>query len=81
MVRNLWHASQKWARLTRVLSREGADARTLVKIYLTVVQSFLIYGLEIWVLTPCMQRVLGRFHHRVACRIMRRQLQKGQDGD
>ena len=25
----------------------------------------MIFGLEIWVMTPRMERTLGRFHHRV----------------
>ena len=69
VVRNLRIVRQKWARLTRVLSREGADAQKLGQIYLVVVQSVLIYGPETWVLTPHMQRVLGGFHHRVARRL------------
>ena len=42
------------------------DARTLGQVYLAVVQLVLLYGSEIWVLTLCMKRVLGIFHHRVA---------------
>ena len=38
VVRNLRRARQKWACLTRVLRREGADAWTSGKIYLAVVQ-------------------------------------------
>ena len=41
---NIQRAWQKWARLNRVLSREGADARTSVHIYLAVVQSVMMYG-------------------------------------
>ena len=33
VVHNLWRAHQKWARLSRVLSREGSDARTLGRIF------------------------------------------------
>ena len=71
MVRNFWRARQKWVRLTWLFSREEADARTLVQIYLVVVQAVLIYGSETWVLTPSMKRVFGGFQHRVACRLMR----------
>ena len=53
--------------------------RTSGQIYLAVVQSVLLYRSETWVLTPHMQRVLGGFHHRVACRLTGRQLKKGQD--
>ena len=78
MVRKLRHARQKWARLTQVLSREGADARTSVQIYLAVGKLVLLYGSETWVLTLRMQRVLDGFHHRVARRQMGRQQQKGR---
>ena len=37
VVRNLCRAWKKWARMNRVLIREGADARTLGHIYLVVV--------------------------------------------
>ena len=79
VVRNLRHARQKWARLSWVLSREGVDSRTLGHIYLVVVQLVPIYGSETWVLTPHMQRVLGGFRHRMACRITGRQPRNGQD--
>ena len=69
VVRNLQRARQEWWRLTRILSRVVSDARTLVQIYLVVFQSFMLYGLYTWVLTPRIKRVLGGFHHRVACRL------------
>ena len=52
VVNNLCRARKKWAWLTRVLRREGADARTLSQIYLAVGQSFMLYGSEMWVITP-----------------------------
>ena len=42
VVRNLQKARRKWERLERVLIREGEDDRTLVQIYLAVVQSVLL---------------------------------------
>ena len=42
VVRNLWRARQKWAQLTQILSREGADAQTSGQIYLVVVQSIML---------------------------------------
>ena len=80
MVRKLRRARQKRAWQTQVLSREGADTRTLGKIYLVVVQAVLLYGSETWVLTPHMQRVLGGFHHRVARRLTRKKTRKVRDG-
>ena len=46
VVRNLKRARWKWARLTQVLIRNGADDRTLGNIYLELVQSVLLYGSE-----------------------------------
>ena len=42
-VRKLQKERRNWARLTRVLSREGADAETSGQIYLTVVHLVLLY--------------------------------------
>ena len=76
VVRNLMHARQKWVRMTWILIREGSNAWTLVHIYLAVVHLVMFYGLETWVLTPRMKRVLGGFHHRLACRLKGRQPRK-----
>ena len=80
VVRNLWHARQNWAWLTQILSREGADARTLRQIYLTVVQLVLLYRSDSLVLTLCMKIVLGIFHHRVAHRLTGRKPKRGRGG-
>ena len=68
-MRNLTRARQNWARLTRILSREGADAWTLGYIYLAVLQVIILYESEILILTPYMKMVLGRLHHRVEHRL------------
>ena len=44
---------------------------------MAVVQVFMLYGLDIWVITMHIGRVLGGFHHRMACRLMGRQPQRG----
>ena len=54
----------------RVFGREGADARTLGVLYVAVVHSVLLHGSDMWVPYPCIGRTLGRFHHRVARRLM-----------
>ena len=63
-----------------MLSKEGAYSRTSGHIYLAVVQSVLIYGSEMWVMTPRIGRGLGRLYHRVAHRLTWRQPWRGQDG-
>ena len=69
VVINLRKSRRKWARLKRFLGREGVDARTLGQVYLVVVQSVFLYGSETWVINPRIRRLLGRFNHRVACRM------------
>ena len=46
VISNLWRERHNWLRLTRVLSREGADDRTSVQIYLAMVQLVMMYRLE-----------------------------------
>ena len=58
----------------------GVDSRTLVQIYLAVIQSIMMYGLETWITTPRIGRVLGIFHHRLAHRMTGRQSLRGRDG-
>ena len=80
VVRNLWKARWMWARLMRVLSREGADAQASGQIYLAVVQSVLLYGSETWVMTAFIRRVLGGFHHRFSRSLICRQPWRGRYG-
>ena len=80
VVNNLRKARRSWEILKRVLGRKGADSRTLVKIYLEVVHSVLLFELETWLMIPRIRRVLGRFHHRLACRLMGRKPRKESDG-
>ena len=56
------------------------DAWTLVQIYSAVVQSVLLYGSDIWVMTPRIRRLLGGFHHRVARRLTGRKYQISKNG-
>ena len=80
VVRNLRCTRQKWERLTRILSREGADSRTSGPTYFEVVQLGFICGSDTWFLAPCMKRLLGRCHHRVAHWLTGRQPQRRRDG-
>ena len=42
--RNLQRAQGKGGRLTKILGREGADKRMAGRLYMTVVQSVLLFG-------------------------------------
>ena len=45
VVHNLQREWKKWERLSRVLIREGSDSRALGRIYVTMVQTVMMYGL------------------------------------
>ena len=69
VVGNLGKAQKSWGRLSRILSREGADPKVSRIFYKAVAQSVLLFGAETWVLTPRMEQALDSFQNRVARRI------------
>ena len=77
---NLVKARKSWGRLTRILSREGADKRISGTFFKAVVQQVLLFGAEIWVLAPLIERFLDSFMHGAAQRITVRQPRRGWDG-
>ena len=60
----LKRARQRWARLARILKREGANARCMAVFYLTIVQAVLLYGADSWTLSRRDIRALESFHKR-----------------
>ena len=80
VVCNLRKARQKWVRLTRVLGREGLDARNLLMFYVTVIQEVFSYGLETWMIYPFIVRTLSVFRHRLARRLTGQKLWRVLDG-
>ena len=49
-------------------------------LFKAVVQAVLLFGSDIWVVTPCMVRVLGGFQDQVERRLMGRPPQLKTDG-
>ena len=80
VVHNLRKARSKWAWLSRVLGREGADARMLGMFYVAVVQAVLLYRLEMWVMYPRIGKTLVGFHHWMARRLIGRKPKRRLDG-
>ena len=76
---NLSKAWKIWGSLSRILYREGADARVLGNFFNVVVQAVLLFGEETWVLTPSTERALESFQHRAVRRITGRQLWRWGD--
>lgn len=77
---NLKKARKKWGRMSRILGREGADAKISGTFYVAVVQQILLSGSETWVVTPRIRKALEGFHHRVARRISRKMPRRRPDG-
>ena len=77
---NLVKARKIWGRLSRILSREGADKTVSVSFLKAVVQAVLLFGAEMWVLTPRIKRALESFIHRATRRITGKQPQRGVGG-
>ena len=51
--------------ITRIFSSEGVELRVSGFFFKAVVQVLLLFGAETWVVTPRMDRVLGRFQDQV----------------
>ena len=56
---NLQKARRSWAHLQRLMGKEGTDVKTLGNLYLAIVHTVLIFGLETGVTNPHIERVLG----------------------
>jgi hypothetical protein len=72
VIKNLLKARQRWARISRVLTREGATPRVSAMFFKAVIQTVLLYGSETWVLTPRMLSKLEGCHQQIARRLMGR---------
>ena len=70
---NLRKARAKWARVSRMLAREGANPRISGMFYKAIVMSVLLFGSETWVISSSMLKTLEGFHHRVARQLTGRQ--------
>lgn len=69
---NLTKARQRWAQVSRVLTREGASPRVSAMFYVAICQSVLLFGSETWALTKSMLSTLEGFHRRIARSVTRR---------
>jgi len=77
---NIKRASDAWFGMYRILSRDGANPKTMARFYLAVVQAKLLYGSETWVLSERLLQRLERFHARCARWIAHRHIRRLPDG-
>ena len=66
VVNNPQKAWRSWDGFPIILVREGASPRVSGMFFKTVVQAVLLFGAEIWVMTPHIDGDLGGSQHRVA---------------
>ena len=79
VIGNFQKSRRSWSHLSRILVREGVDARTSGIFYLVIVQTVLLFDTETWVVTPHIGRLLGGVHRRVGRYITGNQLRKISD--
>ena len=80
VVENLMKARKSWARMARIMGREGSKPRVLGMLFKVVVQSVLLFGSEMWVPNPRMGRDLSSFQHGVTRCITRKHLKRRDEG-
>ena len=64
---NLAKARKRFARISNLIAREGADSAIGGRIYVAAVLAVLLYGSKTWVWTSSMLTTIRGFHHH-ACR-------------
>ena len=79
VVRNLAKVRAVRRRMTRTLNREGEEPRVSDFFFKAVFQLVILFGVETWVITPRMGRVLGGFQDQVAQRFTGRLLWRRVD--
>ena len=80
VVGNLGKYRKSWGRLSCILSQEGADPKVSGHFYKAVSQAVLLFEVEMWVLTPWMERALDSFQYRVVRQLIARQTRRQGGG-
>ena len=65
VVGNLRNSRKKWAQLSIIFGHERSKLQVSGIFFKVMVQAVFLFGLEAWVMTPCMGRAVGGFQHRV----------------
>jgi hypothetical protein len=80
IIEQLKRARQKWNSIAKILKREGANAKTMAKFYMAVVQAVLLYGAESWTITGKNWKRLRSFHKRAMRYMTGQHIRKDDDG-
>ena len=77
---NLTKVRKRFARISNLIAREGADSVVGGRIYVAAVLAVLLYGSESWVWTSSMLTSIRGFHHRCCRRLADKRPQRLQNG-
>ena len=58
---NLQMSRKSWGRMSRILSRDGADPKVTGYFFKALVQVVFLFRVETWVLTPRMEQAMSSF--------------------
>jgi len=78
---NLKTTRERWGRISRLLSADGANPRTMARFYLAVVQSVLLHGASTWTLSKRDLGRLERFHAKCARRMAHQPIRRLPTGE
>ena len=65
VVSNIWKVRKSWSFLALIVGQEGVDTWNPGHFNISAIQVILLFGSEMWVVSPHIKRILGSFHHRV----------------
>ena len=77
---NLRRYHKSWTHMNMILVEEGADPKISGLFFKAFVQVVILFGSEMWVLNPRMERALRIFQHRVVRQITGRQKRRQDEG-
>ena len=80
ILEQLKRARLKWNSISKILKREGANAKTMAKFYMAVVQAVLLYGAESWTITKKNWSKLRSFHRRAMRYMAGQHIRQRKDG-
>ena len=66
--------------MARLLKREGADAQSMARFYLAIVQAVLLYGADSWSITKRDFAALEPFHKRAVRKITGQHIRRDAHG-
>ena len=77
---NLAKALKRFAQISNLIAREGADSVIGGRIYVAAVLAVLLYGSETWVWTSSMLNNIRGFHHHACRQLAGKRLRRRQNG-